>query len=94
MSGPGAPGPYGVEFAPAAAKELGKLRADDAARLRRPILALAFDPRPIAALRVVGTSYLRIRVGDLRVIYAVDDTARRVVVARIAKRSESTYRRF
>lgn len=93
MSEPGARGPYRVEIAPASARELGRLRADDAARLRRPILALAVDPRAIGA-PVVGTSYLRIRVGDLRVTYTVDDTARRVVVGRIAKRSDSTYRRL
>ena len=85
---------YEVRFAPAAAKELGKLRADDAARLRRPILALAFDPRPAGVRVVAGTSYLRLRVGDLRVIYLVSDDQRRVVITRIAKRSERTYRRL
>jgi mRNA interferase RelE/StbE len=86
--------PYEVQFAPAAAKELGRLRADDAARLRRPILGLAFEPRPTGVRGVAGTRYLRLRVGDLRVIYLVLDDQRRVVITRIAKRSESTYRRL
>jgi mRNA interferase RelE/StbE len=84
--------PYDVEFTPAAAKELGRLRADDAARLRRPILGLAFDPRPPGVLPVVGTPYLRLRVGMLRVIYLVMDDRHRVVITRIARRSERTYR--
>ena len=58
------------------------------------ILALAFEPRPIGARGVAGTRYLRLRVGDLRVVYLVNDEARSVVVARIAKRSEHTYRRL
>ena len=36
---------------------------------------------------------MRIRVGESRVIYLVDDEAREVVVLRVARRSESTYRR-
>jgi mRNA-degrading endonuclease RelE of RelBE toxin-antitoxin system len=33
-------------------------------------------------------------VRDLRIIYHIDDRARRVVVVRVARRSESTYRRL
>ncbi len=85
---------YEIQFAPAAARELGRLRADDAARLRRSILGLAFEPHPAGVAGVAGTRYLRLRVGDLRVIYLVLDEQRRVVITRIARRSESTYRRL
>lgn len=85
---------YEVEFAPAAARELSKLRADDVARLRRPILRLAFEPRPSGVQRVAVTHYLRLRVGDMRVIYLVRDDQRQVMITRIAKRSEGTYRRL
>jgi len=34
-----------------------------------------------------------LRVGDLRVIDAVDDEANIVIVLKVARRSESTYRR-
>jgi mRNA interferase RelE/StbE len=85
---------YDVQFAPAAARELGRLRADEVARLRRPVLGLAFEPRPAGAVHIVGTRYLRQRVGDLRVIYLVTDAERTVVITRIAKRSERTYRRL
>ena len=94
MTGGTEEAPYEVQFAPAAAKELRKLRADDAATLRRSILGLAFDPRPTGVRGVAGTRYLRLRVGDLRVNYLVMDDRRRVVITRIAKRSEGTYRRL
>ena len=61
--------------------------------LRGPILSLALEPRPHGAAKLTGTEFLRIRVGALRVIYLVDDAARLVVVLRVARRSESTYRR-
>ena len=40
----------------------------------------------------MGTDFLRLRVGQLRVVYLVDDAARLVVVLRIARRAERTYR--
>jgi mRNA-degrading endonuclease RelE of RelBE toxin-antitoxin system len=33
-------------------------------------------------------------VGQLRVVYAIDEAAQRVTIVRVARRSESTYRRF
>jgi len=36
----------------------------------------------------------RIRVGDWRVIFAVKDSSRQVVVLRVTRRSEKTYKRL
>lgn len=90
------PGParYTVRFTPAAERELHRLRADDAARLRRPILSLAIDPRPPGSARIAGSPYLRLRTGDLRVVYQVQEGEWVVIVVRVARRSESTYRRL
>lgn len=84
---------YRVELAPAAARQLDRLPPGDAAALRGPILGLARDPRPRGSAKLAGTDFLRIRLGDLRLIYAVDDGTNLVVVLRVARRSESTYRR-
>jgi mRNA-degrading endonuclease RelE of RelBE toxin-antitoxin system len=42
--------------------------------------------------KLTGTDFWRLRIADLRVIYQVDDAARLVVVLKVARRSESTYR--
>ena len=81
-----------VELAPAAQRDLRRLPPGDAARLRGPIVALGSDPYPAGSRKLVETEFWRLRVGDLRVIYAVDDTADIVVVLKVARRSESTYR--
>ncbi|MGK2850391.1 MAG: type II toxin-antitoxin system RelE family toxin [Candidatus Limnocylindrales bacterium] len=81
-----------VEVAPAAQRDLRRLPPGDTARLRGPILALALDPHPAGVAKLVGTEFWRLRVGDLRVIYAIDDSARAVIVLKVARRSESTYR--
>ncbi|MBA3433177.1 MAG: type II toxin-antitoxin system RelE/ParE family toxin [Actinobacteria bacterium] len=61
-------------------------------RIRVAIDELALDPRPPGAARLVGRDDYRVRVGDYRIVYAVDDAARIVIVARIAHRRE-VYRR-
>ncbi len=66
----------------------------DAARTCGPILSLGLEPRPYGAAGIRGTTFWRIRIGNLRVVYAIDDEARRVIVLRVARRSESTYRRL
>jgi len=86
-------GPYRVELAPAAQRQLRRLPPGQAAELRGPILALGLDPRPPGAAKVTGSDVWRLRVGSLRVIFAVDDSARLVIVLKVARRSESTYRR-
>lgn len=61
--------------------------------MRAPILALAIDPRPPGIAKVAGTEFRRLHVGALRIIYLIDDSAHLVVILRVARRSESTYRR-
>jgi mRNA interferase RelE/StbE len=83
-----------VELAPAAQRQLGRLPPGDAARLRSPILALAIEPRPPGVVKLEGSEFWRLRDGELRVIYAIDDAKRLVVVLKVARRSEGTYRRL
>ena len=84
---------YRVDLSPAAQRQLRRLPPGDAARLRGPILALGIDPRPPGATKLVDADLWRLRVGDLRAIYSIEDPERLVVVLRVARRSESTYRR-
>jgi mRNA interferase RelE/StbE len=60
-----------VELAPAAQRQLRKLPADATARARGPILALGFDPRPPGANPLAASAFWRLRVSDLRIVYAV-----------------------
>ncbi len=86
-------GRYRVELAPAAQRQLRRLPPGSAAALRGPILALGLDPRPSGSSKLTGTDFRRLRIGDLRVIYVIDEARGLVIVLRVARRSESTYRR-
>lgn len=80
---------YTVEVRPAVRKALRKLNAD----VRKDVLAvmrgLAEDPRPPGVRALQGhRPYLRVRSGDYRVIYAVDDAACLVTVAVVGHRRD------
>ena len=51
--------------------------------------ALADDPHPAGSSKLMGhESLYRIRVGDWRIVYQVDSTARTITVLRVASRAE------
>jgi mRNA interferase RelE/StbE len=85
---------YRVVVVPRAGRELRRLPADVAARIRIALFALGSDPRPPGPIRLVDSLFWRVRVGDLRIVYLVDDVERMVRIERVVRRSESTYRRL
>jgi mRNA interferase RelE/StbE len=75
-------------------KEMRRLPGDIRQRIDRVILALTEDPRPAGckSVRDAPRVTYRVRVGAYRVIYTVLDAEGVIVVARVRKRDESTYR--
>ena len=65
-----------------------RLRGPIVARVRARIDGLVSDPRPAAAVKLAGRDDFRIRVGDYRIVYAVDDSRQLIIVARIAHRRD------
>ena len=81
---------YSLEIKRSAARELEAVEPRaQRQRLVARIRALAGDPRPAGSEKLVGrASLLRLRQGDHRILYEVDDGARRVVVVKIGHRRE------
>ena len=85
---------YAVYLKPAAERALRKI-VDRTARRRivRAIDGLATTPRPPQVVRLQGSEGLfRIRTGDYRIIYTIEDATRTVLIAAIGHRRE-VYRR-
>lgn len=81
--------PYRIEFTPTAARTLRKLDRPTLERIVPKIDALAGNPRPHGVEKLAGReNRYRLRVGDHRVVFAIQDSARLVTVAIIAHRSE------
>ncbi|MCK0115840.1 mRNA interferase RelE/StbE [Isoptericola sp. CG 20/1183] len=81
-------GAYRLEIQRRALKELGKLDAQVRRRISAAIDQLAGDPRPSGCKKLVGRDAWRIRVGDHRVIYEIEDDVVLVRVVRVAHRRE------
>ena len=80
--------PYRIEFRPAAVRALRKLDPPMAKRLHGAIALLAEDPRPPASRPLTGRPGYRVRVGDYRVIYTIDDGVLLIVVVTVGHRRE------
>jgi len=83
---------YRVEITTSAVKALRKIPQPDQARIRTRIDGLAEDPYPAGATKLQGIDNAwRVRQGNYRIVYSVDDTITVVTITRIAQRG-SVYR--
>lgn len=78
---------YRLEFRPAALRSLRKLDPQVVRRIHGVLALLAQDPRPPGARQLRGRPGLRIRVGDYRIIYTINDDILLVVVVTVGHRS-------
>lgn len=80
---------YSISFARSARKELERLDEPLVSRIFQRIEELAEIPRPVECRKLVGQENLwRIRIGDYRVVYTIDDSERRVDVVTVRHRKE------
>lgn len=81
---------YEILFARSARKELEKLPSRIQTRVLGSLESLKNDPRPGSSRKLVGSSNLwRLRVGDYRVVYAIDDERRVVDISAIRHRKDA-----
>jgi mRNA interferase RelE/StbE len=80
---------YTITFARSARKEMQSLDSAIALRVLRRIETLVSTPRPIGVVKLEGGSDLwRIRVGDWRVVFRIDDHERLVDIVAVRHRRE------
>ena len=79
---------YRIELRPAAVRALRKLDPPVRRRVQGAITLLAEDPRPPASRPLRGRPAYRVRVGDYRIIYAVEDDVLLVVVITLGHRRD------
>ncbi len=72
-------------------RELDGLQEVDHERIVVQLRALANDPKPQGCEKLYDAIY-RVRVGDFRIIYLIDERSKRIEVGGIRRRSERTYR--
>jgi mRNA interferase RelE/StbE len=79
---------YEVLILRRAQKELANLPKTDYERIRDAVAELAENPRLLGCKKLVGREGWRIRSGDYRVIYEIDDSRQTVTVLHIGHRRD------
>ena len=85
---------YQINLQRVAQKQLDKLVGRDYKAVARVISALAQEPRPPRVEKLAEGGFWRVRVRSYRVVYSIDDKERLVIIVRVARRTEDTYKRL
>ncbi len=79
---------YSLLIKPSAIKELGALPPKDRRKIAARIAGLASEPRPHGSEKLSGLEQYRVRQGDYRVVYSVDDEACAVLIVKVGHRRD------
>ena len=79
---------YAVLIKRSAEKEMDRLPARTFERVAKVILKLERDPRPRGSKKLRGVQDYRIRLGEYRILYCIDDANRVVEVIAVGHRRE------
>ena len=79
---------YSLLIKQSAARELEDLSLKDRRRIVRRIQSLAATPRPVGCEKLTGEDKYRVRQGDFRILYTIDDAKRTVEVVTIGQRGD------
>lgn len=79
---------YALAIFPSAQRDLEALPSDISRRLREAMIELAQEPRPSGCRKLTGREGWRLRVGDYRVLYDIDDNAQTVTIVHIGHRRD------
>lgn len=85
---------YTIQISRRVRKEVKRLPAQDQGRIVATLKALANEPRPAGCepVKTAEKGTYRIRVGAYRIVYVIEDTEKVILVARVSRRKEDTYR--
>ena len=80
---------YRVEISPRATKQIRALSLQVQIRIFAALDKLQLDPRPPGCTQLAGPDvFYRIRVGDYRIIYAIEDDTLLVLVTKVGHRGD------
>ena len=82
---------YTVKLKPRAQRELDSVPQERLLTIAQALQSLEQNPRPPGTIKLWDAVY-RIRIGQWRVIYQIRDREQTVVIGKITRRSERTYR--
>ena len=79
---------YQLEVSHIAHRQVLRLPSQTRERVNKAIAALSDNPRPSGVKKLTAKEGYRIRVGDYRILYVIDDKEKLIIVYRVAGRGE------
>jgi mRNA interferase RelE/StbE len=79
---------YKILYSKQVLKELKELDNSTYLKIRERILSLENEPRPVGSLKLTNEEGYRVRTGDYRILYDIDDKLKIVRLLRIGHRKE------
>lgn len=80
---------YYLRIIPKAEKDLDSISGRDFDTLKKKILSLSAAPRPFGCQKLTNEDGYRIRMGNFRILYRIDDNTKEVIIYRIKHRREA-----
>jgi mRNA interferase RelE/StbE len=80
---------YEIIIKPTAQKDLDKLPDKEVVKIARRLTQLQENPRPIGIQKLTDQEGYRIRIGDYRILYEIEDKEKKVFIYRIKPRKEA-----
>lgn len=80
---------YTIRVKSSAEKELSDLPLDIQDRVLKRLMSLKENPRPIGVKRLQERNGYRIRVGNYRILYAIDDSIKTVEILSVSPRKDA-----
>jgi mRNA interferase RelE/StbE len=77
-----------IEIAPSAERQIRKLESSVRRKILKRIETLGSIPRPAEVEKLTDTGEYRVRLGDYRIIYDIEDKVTRVLVLKVGDRME------
>ena len=79
---------YRILIKPSATKEIDALSRKDLVRVTEKIKSLSDNPRPIGCQKLSGQEKYRVRQGDYRIVYSIEDVVLIVLIVKVGHRRE------
>lgn len=80
---------YRLKLITPAQKDLDAFHGKAFEMIKKRILSLSSNPRPFGAIKLTQEEGYRIRAGDYRILYRIDDKEKEVIIYRVKHRKEA-----
>ena len=80
---------YDVIVSNVAKRQLDKIDFTAVKRITSKLLDLEQNPRPASCIKLRGKDGYRIRIGDYRILFEINDKSKEVIIYKIAHRKEA-----